>query len=129
MQHQQPLGNVDTTIGVDPDQVVVEGDVVDLRQDDAVGDDRLAEQLVGVRHDVGRVQQMIVRQVADRAPVIMDGEHAVPDDAAVTATVVLTNARQPWELQRVTTIYNEQPERPRRIADAKAILLGPCDRA
>jgi hypothetical protein len=30
MQHQQPLGDVDTTIGVDPDQVVVESSMVDV---------------------------------------------------------------------------------------------------
>jgi hypothetical protein len=28
-----------------------------------------------------------------------------------------------------TPTYDERPERPRRIADAKAILLGPRDRA
>jgi hypothetical protein len=31
MQHQQPLEDVDTTIGVDPDQVVVEGGMMDFR--------------------------------------------------------------------------------------------------
>jgi hypothetical protein len=43
VQHQQPLGDVDAAIGVDPDQVVVERGVVDLGQCDAVGDDRLPD--------------------------------------------------------------------------------------
>jgi hypothetical protein len=50
---------------------------------DAVGDDWLAEQLVGVSHDVGGVQEMIIWQVADRAPVIVGGEHAVPEGRLV----------------------------------------------
>jgi hypothetical protein len=34
---------------------------------------------VGIGHDVGRVQQVITRQVADRAPMIVGGKHAVPE--------------------------------------------------
>ena len=34
-------------------------------------DKGLAEQLVGIGHDVGRVEQVIIRQVADHAPVII----------------------------------------------------------
>jgi hypothetical protein len=66
-------------VGVDSDQVVVERGVVDLGQGDAVGDDRLPEQLMRISHDVSGVQQVIVRQIADRAPVIVGGEHAVPE--------------------------------------------------
>ena len=36
------------------------------------------EKLVGISHDVGGIQQMIIRQVADRASVILGGKHAVP---------------------------------------------------
>jgi hypothetical protein len=49
---------VDPTVAADPDEVVVERGVVDLREGDAVGDDRLTEQLVRVGHDVGRVQHL-----------------------------------------------------------------------
>jgi hypothetical protein len=52
------LGDVDPTVAADPDEVVVERGVVDLREGDAVGDDRLTEQLVRVGHDVGRVQHL-----------------------------------------------------------------------
>ena len=41
--------------------------------------DRLAEQFIGIGHDVRRIEEMIIRQVADRAPVIVGGEHAVPE--------------------------------------------------
>jgi hypothetical protein len=34
---------------------------------------------VRIGHDVGRVQQMIIRQVADRAAMIVGGKHAVPE--------------------------------------------------
>jgi hypothetical protein len=47
-------------------RLVVERGMVDLGQGGAVGDDRLAEQVVGIGHDVRSVQQMIIRQVADR---------------------------------------------------------------
>ena len=79
MHHQQPLRDVHPAVGVDADQVVVEGGVVDLGEHDAVGDDRLAEKLVGVGYDVSGVEQVVVRQVADRAPVVVGGEHQIPE--------------------------------------------------
>jgi hypothetical protein len=78
VQHQRSLGDVYAAVGVDADQVVVERRVVDLRESDTVSDDRLAEQLIGIGHDVGCVQQMIIRQVADRTSVIVGGKDAVP---------------------------------------------------
>ena len=83
VQHQQPLGHVDPAVGVDADQVVVEGGVVDLGEGDSVCDHRLSEQLVGVGHDVGGIEEVVVRQVADRAPVVVGGEHAVPEGCLV----------------------------------------------
>jgi hypothetical protein len=74
VQHQQPAASVDA------DQVVVERGMVDLGKGDAVGDDRMAEKLVGIGRDVGRVQQVIIRQIADRAPVIVGGRNAVPEE-------------------------------------------------
>ena len=44
MEHQQPLRDVHPTIGVDPDQMVIEGGV----ERDAIGDDRLGEELMGI---------------------------------------------------------------------------------
>jgi hypothetical protein len=43
VEHQESLGDVHPTIGVDADQVIVEGGVVDLGEGDAVGHDRLAQ--------------------------------------------------------------------------------------
>jgi hypothetical protein len=37
------------------------GRVVDLREGNTVSNDRLAEWLIGIGHDVGGVQQMIIR--------------------------------------------------------------------
>jgi len=54
--HEQPLGNVQLIIRVDTDQMSVEGRVMDFRKRDAIWNHRLAELLVLVRNDVGRVQ-------------------------------------------------------------------------
>jgi hypothetical protein len=70
---------MDVAVGIDADRMVVERGVVDLRERDAVGYDRLAEQLVGVCHDVGGVEEVIVRQVADRAPVVVGGQHEIAE--------------------------------------------------
>jgi hypothetical protein len=48
--------------------VVVEGGVMDLGLDMVVREHRLPKQLVNVGHDVGGIQQVVVGQVADRAP-------------------------------------------------------------
>ena len=53
----QPLGDMHPVVGIDPDQVSVEGSVMDLGERDAVGNDRLAERLVAVGDDVGGVEQ------------------------------------------------------------------------
>ena len=63
MEHQEPLRDVHSAVGVDPDQVVVEGGMVDLREGDAVGDDGLAQEFVGVGYDVGGVEEVVVRQL------------------------------------------------------------------
>jgi hypothetical protein len=39
---------------------------MDFREGDAVGDDRLAEQLVGIGHVLGRVQQVIIAAEPER---------------------------------------------------------------
>jgi hypothetical protein len=70
-------------VGVDANQVVVERRVVDLREGNTVSDDRLAKQLIGIGYNVGGIQQMIIRQVADRTSVIVGGKHAVPERCLV----------------------------------------------
>ncbi len=41
MDFEQPVGDVNSLIGVDPDQVSIEGGMVDLGQRQAIRDDRL----------------------------------------------------------------------------------------
>jgi hypothetical protein len=48
------------TVKVDPDQVVVDGRVVDLEQGQAVEEHRLPEELVGVRQDAGSCPEVCV---------------------------------------------------------------------
>jgi hypothetical protein len=62
--------------------VVVEGGVVDLGQGEAVGEHRLAEELIGIGHDVGRVQQVVVGRVADRPGVVVVGEDPLSRNGA-----------------------------------------------
>ena len=62
MQHQQPLRDVHPATGVDADQMVVEGGVVDFGERDAVGDDRLAPGARARRPVVGGVEEMVVRE-------------------------------------------------------------------
>ena len=52
---EQPLGYMQPIVRVDADQMRIEGCVMDLRQREAVWHHRLAESLVRVRDDVGRV--------------------------------------------------------------------------
>jgi len=48
---------VHPAVGVDPDQMAVDGGVVDLRERDPIGDDRLAHEHVSVGYDVGGVEE------------------------------------------------------------------------
>ena len=83
MEHQQPLRDVDPAVGIDADQMAIKGGVMDLRKRDTVREHRLRQQLVGVGHDVRGIEQMVVGQVADRAAMVIGGEHAVAEGRLV----------------------------------------------
>ena len=52
---EQPFRYMQPIVRVDADQMCIEGRVMDLRQREAVWHHRLAESLVRVRDDMGRV--------------------------------------------------------------------------
>src|ERR1700730_574239 len=54
---QQPFGDVQAVIRVDADKVRIEGSVMNFRERNAVGNDRLAEQLMPVRDDMSCIEQ------------------------------------------------------------------------
>jgi hypothetical protein len=60
-QAQQPVGDVDAVIGVDADEMGVEGGVVDFREGETVRDHRLAHEFVAVIDDVGGIEQQRLR--------------------------------------------------------------------
>lgn len=53
MDFEQPVGDMDSEVGVDPDQMGVEGCVVEFRQRQAVLDDRRSKLLIRIHHDMG----------------------------------------------------------------------------
>jgi hypothetical protein len=71
MNFEQAVGDMDSEIRVDPDQVGVEGGMVDLRQRQAIRDDRLAQFLVGIHDDMNGIEQSRLGQMGDRiAPTV-----------------------------------------------------------
>jgi hypothetical protein len=61
MQVEEPLGKVDAIIRIDPDQVSVEGGVVDLRERQPVRDDRLTELLICIDDDMSGIEESGLR--------------------------------------------------------------------
>ena len=57
MDFEQPIGDVNSVIGVDADQVGIEGSMVDFRQRQAIRDDRLPKLLVCIHEDMGGIEQ------------------------------------------------------------------------
>ncbi len=57
MLNQEFFRDVEAVIGIDADQVGIEGRVVDLGERDAVGHDRLSVTGVAVGNDVRRIQE------------------------------------------------------------------------
>jgi hypothetical protein len=53
---EQSLGDMNVEIGMDANQVGVEGGVVDLGQRSAIRDDWLTKLLIRIENDVGRVE-------------------------------------------------------------------------
>lgn len=66
----------------DGEEQGVEGRMVELAEGDAVLDPRLA-QLLPVRHDVGRVEELRVAQAAEGALLSVRPEHPLPERALV----------------------------------------------
>jgi hypothetical protein len=56
MEIEKSVRNVDTEIGVDPDQVNIEGRMVDFRQRQAIRDDRLPQLLVRIHDDMSSIE-------------------------------------------------------------------------
>ena len=67
MDSEQPIRDMDSVIGVDPDQMNIEGRMVDLGQRQAVRDDRLPKLLVRIHDDVSGIEQPRLGQMGDRA--------------------------------------------------------------
>ena len=63
---EQPIGDMYSVIGVDADQVGVEGGMVELRQGQAVRYDRPSKLLVRVHDDMGGIEQPWLGQMGDR---------------------------------------------------------------
>ena len=56
MDFKQPIGDMDAEIGVDADQVGVEGRMVELRQRQPIRDDRLTKLLMLIDDDVCSIE-------------------------------------------------------------------------
>ena len=58
---EQPVGDVDSVIGVDADQMGVEGRMLDFGPRQAIRNDRLPKLLVRIHDNVSRVEQSRIR--------------------------------------------------------------------
>jgi hypothetical protein len=56
MNFQKPVGDMDSEIRVNPDQVGIKGCMMDFRQRQAIRDDPLPELLVGISDNVGGIK-------------------------------------------------------------------------
>jgi hypothetical protein len=54
---EQPIRDMDAEIGVNPDQVSIEGGMMDFRQRQAIRDDRLSKLLVRIHDDVSGIEE------------------------------------------------------------------------
>ena len=68
MEFEQPVGEVDAEIGIDPDQIGVESSVMNFRQRQTIRNDRLTQLLIGIHDDVSGIEQPRFGQMGDRAP-------------------------------------------------------------
>jgi hypothetical protein len=46
IEHEQPLRDLNPAVGIDANQMIIKGRVMDLREGDAVGEHRLPEKLM-----------------------------------------------------------------------------------
>jgi hypothetical protein len=72
---QQSLGNMNSVIGVDANQVGVERRVMNLGKWNAVRDDRLAERFVLVGDDVCGIQQQWLWQASHGTTPVVGGDY------------------------------------------------------
>jgi hypothetical protein len=75
MDFGQPVGDMNSVIGVDADQVGIEGRMVDLGQRQPIRDNRLAKLLVRVHDDVSGIEQPRLGrwEIAQRPPGAQNG--------------------------------------------------------
>lgn len=71
------LTDFNDTIWPDPDQILVEGRVVESAQRDAILNSWLAQRM-GVWHDVRRFEQLVSLESTDGAVVQIGADHALP---------------------------------------------------
>ena len=76
---QQPLGHMQPIVRIDADQMRIEGGMMNFRERNAVGNDRLAEPLVLVRDDVRGVQQQRLGQARQRAAAVVGGDDGLAE--------------------------------------------------
>ena len=74
---QQLVRHVQPVIGIDADQVPVEGRVMNLGEKQAVLDDGLSQRLVLVGDDVGGVEQLVLGQPGDRATPVVGRQYGL----------------------------------------------------
>jgi hypothetical protein len=79
MDFEQPVRKVDAEIWVDSDQVCIESRLMELRQRQAVRDERLPQLLVRVHDDASRIEQSRLRDARDRAPSTVGGEDRISE--------------------------------------------------
>jgi len=79
VQIEKPVGDMDSEVRVDADQLRVEGSVVNLRQRQPICDPRLTHLLVGIGNDMGRVEELRLRQPRDGTAFPVRAQHGVAE--------------------------------------------------
>ena len=82
---------MDTVVGIDSDEVAVEGSVVNLREWQSIADHRLSKCLVLVLDDVRGIQQHRFGQPRYRAAIAVCLHHCRPEDGLVRPLLRLTH--------------------------------------
>ena len=79
MQVEQPVGDVDAKIRVDSDQLGVKGRMMQVRQRQAIRDDRLTKLFVRIHDDVSGIEEPRLGDTGDRAPSPIGGEDGISE--------------------------------------------------
>src|SRR6516164_2009602 len=92
---------MDTEIWVDADQVGIEGGVVNFREGQSIRHDRLAQLLVGIRYDVGGIEEPRFREPTDRTAAPVGGQHGISERCLVQTLLYLAEGiatfRSGWD--------------------------------